>query len=103
MQEVLKNEEMLEEVRQKNPDAEKHGEFSSKEGFSVSKLTKSGCLEFLKDTDVEIDTWIDECDDNEKVKKILKIWFTLSSTYNKEEWCKFPNVLDDDIFYAGAK
>jgi hypothetical protein len=57
----------------------------------------------LKENEVEIDTWINEADENEKVKKILKIWFTLSSTYNKEEWCSFPMILDDEAFYAGAK
>lgn len=101
MQEVMNNEEMLERVRSENPDAEKH-EFI-KEHFQVSKLTNTGCLDFLKENDVEIDCWIEDCDGNEKVKKILKIWFTLSSTYNKEDWCRFPNILDDEIFYAGAK
>ena len=101
MQEVVNNELQIEKLRTEHPEAEKH-EFN-KDAFQVSKLTKSGCLEFLKDNDVEIDSWINDADDNEKVKKILKIWFTLSQTYNKEDWCQFPKVLDDEAFYQGAK
>lgn len=97
----MKNEEQIEQVRNSNPDAEKH-EFN-KDNFTISKLTKSGCIEFLKENDVDIDSWITDADENDKVKKILKIWFTLSSTYNKEDWCKFPNILNDDTFYNGAK
>jgi hypothetical protein len=101
MQEVIKNEEQIENIRNGTPEAEKH-EFN-KDNFSLSKHTKSACIEFLKETDIEIDSWINDADDNDKVKKILKIWFTLSATYNKEEWCQFPKILDDEAFYAGAK
>ena len=69
----------------------------------MSKHTKTGCIEFLKDMDVEINMWINDADDNERVKKILKIWFTLNNRHNKEEWCKFPNVLNDEQFYKHAK
>lgn len=44
-----------------------------------------------------------DADDNEKVKKILKVWFTLCKSYNREAWCQFPNILDDDTFYPNAK
>lgn len=52
---------------------------------------------------MDIDSWINDADDSEKLKKILKIFFTLNSSYNKEEWCQFPNILDEEAFYAGAK
>ena len=63
----------------------------------------TACIDFLKDSDVDIESWINDADESEKVKKVLKIFFTLNSTYNKEEWCSFPSVLDDDMFWAGAK
>ena len=44
-----------------------------------------------------------DADDNEKVKKILKIWFTLNKEKNTEGWCKFPSILDTERFYANAK
>jgi hypothetical protein len=101
MTEVIKNEEEIENLRSSSPDADKH-EFN-REAFQLSKNTKSACIEFLKENEVEIDTWINDADDNERVKKILKIWFTLSNSYNKEEWCSFPKILDDESFYLGAK
>ena len=69
----------------------------------MSKLTKTACIDFLKENDVEIDTWINDADDSEKLKKILKIFFTLNSQYNKDDWCQFPSILNEEIFYAGAK
>jgi len=60
-------------------------------------------LSSLKDNEIEIDTWIEDANDNEKVRKILKIWFTLSATHNQQDWCKFPKILDDENFYAYAK
>jgi len=57
----------------------------------------------LKENEIEIDSWIEDANDNEKVKKILKIWFTLISSYNNQDWCKFPKILDDEVFYNGAK
>lgn len=57
----------------------------------------------MKDSDVEIDTWINEADESEKVKKVLKIFFTLNSAYNNQEWCMFPTILDDELFWTGAK
>lgn len=101
MQEVIKNEEQIESLRTSNPNAEKH-EFN-RDNFQLSKHTKSACIEFLKENDVEIDSWINDADDNEMVKRILKLWFTLSSSYNKEDWCSFPKILDNDNFYQGAK
>lgn len=126
-------------MRSSSPDADKH-EFN-REAFQLSKHTKTVCIEFLKENEVEIDSWINEADDNEpkydgwlslrssilslnrfhesislnqeplfaslfgneRVKRILKIWFTLSTSYNKEEWCSFPKILDDESFYQGAK
>jgi hypothetical protein len=60
-------------------------------------------MEFLKENEVEIDQWIEDLDGCDKLKKILKIFFTLSSSYNKESWCMFPSILDDETFYSGAK
>jgi len=69
----------------------------------VSKHTKTACVDFLEENDVDIDSWINDLDDCEKLKKVLKVFFTLNSNYNKEEWCMFPNILDDEAFYVGAK
>jgi hypothetical protein len=102
LKEVMNNEELLEQLRQDHPDAEKQAEVTLA-GFSVSKTTKQACLEFLKENDVDIDSWINDADESEKVKKALKLFFTLDSAYNKEEWCLFPQVLDDELFWAGAK
>ena len=101
MQEVIKNEEQIESLRNGNADAEKH-EFN-REHFAFSKHTNSACIEFLNDNDIELDTWIGDADDNDKVKNILKIWFTLNRSYNKEDWCQFPRILDTETFYSNAK
>lgn len=69
----------------------------------MSKTTRGTCIEFLADNDVELSSWISEANENERVKKILKIWFTLIREYNQEQWCKFPAILDDDQFYPNAK
>jgi hypothetical protein len=100
LKEVMGSEEQVESIRSSYPDAENAVQSAA---FSVSKHTKSSCIDFLKDCDVEIDTWIDSADESEKVKKALKLFFTVSSSYNKEEWCKFPNIIDDETFWAGAK
>jgi hypothetical protein len=60
-------------------------------------------MDFLRDNEVEIESWIDSLDDCDKLKKILKIFFTLCSSYNKEAWCMFPSIIDDETFFAGAK
>ena len=52
---------------------------------------------------MDIDSWVNDADESEKVKKALKLFFTLSSAYNKEEWCLFPQVLDDEAFWQGAR
>ena len=72
-------------MRTDHPDAEKQSFNPST--FQVSKLTKSACIDFLKENDVDIESWIADADDSEKLKKVLKIFFTLNSSYNKEEWC----------------
>jgi hypothetical protein len=100
MAEVLRNEELIESLRQSNPEADKD---LPKDKFSVSKSTKSTCIEFLEENDVEISSWIGEANENEQVKKILKVWFTLIRGYNSRPWCSFPEILDNDEFYANAK
>jgi hypothetical protein len=74
----MSNEELIQQLRSDHPEAEKQPEISSA-AFQVSKLTKTACIDFLKENDVEIDTWISDADNCEKLKKILKIFFTLNS------------------------
>jgi hypothetical protein len=76
----MKNEEQIESLRGV-ADVEKYD--FNRAAFNLSKHTKSACIEFLKDNEIEIDTWIEDANDNEKVRKILKIWFTLSATHNQ--------------------
>ena len=102
LKEVMANEELLEQLRQDHPEAEKQAE-TTLANFQISKHTKSACIDFLKDSDVDIDSWVNDADESEKVKKALKLFFTLSSAYNKEEWCLFPQVLDDEAFWQGAR
>ena len=52
---------------------------------------------------MEIDSWIDSADESEKVKKALKLFFTVNASYNKEDWARLPQILDDETFWAGAK
>lgn len=80
-------EDQVEQIRSSHPDAEND---KQQPPFAVSKHTRSSCIDFLKDCDVEIDQWIDAADESEKVKRVLKLFFTVSSAYNKEDWCKFP-------------
>lgn len=101
LKEIMVNEELISQLRQDNPDAEKQ-EFNPV-NFQMSKHTKTACVDFLKENDVELETWISDLDDCDKLKKVLKIFFTLNSNYNREEWCLFPTILDDEAFYAGAK
>lgn len=84
MQEVLRNEELIENLRASNPDADRE---LPKEKFAISKSTKSTCVDFLEENDVEITSWIGEANESERVKKILKVWFALVGQYNKERWC----------------
>ncbi len=97
----MNNEELITKIRTDKPEADKQ-DFNPA-NFQVSKSTQQTCTEFLKENDVEIDSWIEDLDTCDQLKKILKIFFTLSSSYNNEEWCQFPNILDDDKFYEGAK
>lgn len=99
----MHNEELIESLRQKYPEADKVGGDLTKEKFQVSKTTKGTCIEFLADNDVELMSWISEANENDRVKKILKLWFTLLKEYNHEAWCTFPTILDDEQFYPHAK
>ncbi len=98
---IMENEEAIQNLRKEHPDSENQ-EFTPS-NFAISKTTLQTCMEFLKENEVEIDSWIESLDECEKLKKILKIFFTLCSTYNKEEWCMFPHIIDDATFFAGAK
>lgn len=99
----MRNEELIENIRQSHPDADKAAADLTKAKFELSKTTKSTCLEFLSENDVELESWIGDVRDNEKVMKILKLWFSLSTVHNRESWCAFPAIIDDDTFYSGAK
>ena len=61
------------------------------------------CIDFLSENDVSIETWINDAEGNEKVRKILQLWFTLNSKYNQLPWCQFPDILNEEIFYPEAK
>jgi succinate dehydrogenase flavin-adding protein (antitoxin of CptAB toxin-antitoxin module) len=103
MAELLRNEELIESLRSSNPDIDKAISEMSPEKFTISKSTKNTCIEFLAENDVEISEWISNVDECERVKKILRVWFTLCKSYNKEPWCSFPEILDIDTFYPSAK
>ncbi len=100
LKEIMNNEEVITQLRSEDPDAEKKDLDAQ---FQISKSTEQTCIEFLKDNDTDLDSWINHLENCEKLRKILKIFFTLCSQYNREEWCLFPTILDDDAFYAGAK
>jgi len=102
MQDVMKNEEFIDSLRQSHADADKIAANLGKEPFTISKITKGTSIEFLIDNEVPLESWIGDIDDNEKVKKILKVWFTLQGRYNQKEWCAFPANLDHTHFYEGG-
>jgi hypothetical protein len=68
MKELMANEELIDQLRTDHPEADKQQEAQSLANFQLSKHTKSACVDFLKDNDVEIDTWIEDVDSSEKVK-----------------------------------
>jgi hypothetical protein len=39
---------------------------------------------------VEITSWISEVEENERVKKILRLWFSLFTPFNKQDWTAYP-------------
>lgn len=48
----------------------------------MSRTTKTTCLDFLADMDVDITTWISEANESDLVKKVLRVWFSLVKPYN---------------------
>ena len=103
MQDIMKNEEFIDSLRQSHADADKIAANLGKEAFAISKITKGTSIEFLIDNEVPLESWIGDIEGNEKVKKILKVWFALQGRYNQQEWCAFPANLDHMHFYEGAK
>ncbi len=101
MTELLSNEELIATL-QSDGVLDKASPFDPS-GFKISRTTKTTCIDFLKDNDVEIVSWINEASENERVKKILRIWFTLFKPYNQEQWVCFPDILDNDMFYPDAQ
>jgi len=78
---------------QNHPEADKKDNNQSADKFQLNKNTRSTCIDFLRENDVDISAWIGEADENERIKKILMVWFTLFSSYNKEPWCTFPEIV----------
>ena len=103
MQEVLINEELIATILQNHPEADKKDNNQSADKFQLNKNTRSTCIDFLRENDVDISAWIGEADENERIKKILMVWFTIFSSYNKEPWCTFPEIVQEDNFYPNAK
>lgn len=99
---IMINEEFIDSQSKTFPEADKLVGNLGKEPFAISKSTRNTSIEFLLDYDVPLEQWIGELD-NEKVKKTLRIWFSLQPRYNKEDWCTLPGILDDEQFLQGAK
>ena len=36
--------------------------------------------------EIEISSWLTEAEGNEKVKNILRVWFSLFKPYNQQDW-----------------
>ena len=102
LKEIMANEELVERIRTTSPEADKPSE-NTLANFKLSKNTDQCCIEFVRDNDVEISSWIEEVEASEKSLKVLRLFFTLVSTYNKESWCQFPAILDSAQFWEGAK
>ena len=103
MSQLLENEEHIETLRsESSPEAEK-SLAGIQDSFKVSRTTKTTCLDFLADMDVDISTWISEANESELVKKVLRVWFSLVKPYNQQEWTSYPAILDEDNFYPQAK
>jgi hypothetical protein len=98
----MNNEGIIQKLRTEHPEAEK-GDGCLGHEFQVSKHTQQAVVDFLKENDVEIELWIDDLESSAKFRKILKVFFLLNSNYNKEEWCQFPQILQDDAFLEQAK
>lgn len=81
----MENEEIIETLRSSNPNADSIFE-GIEDNFSVSKTAKSCSIEFLAENDVEISGWISEVQENDRVKNVLRVWFSLFRPYNQEEW-----------------
>ena len=77
----MDNEEMIESLRSSNPNADSIFE-GLEDSFQVTKKSKSS-LDFLAEYDVEITSWISEIAENDRVKNILRVWFSLFKPYNE--------------------
>lgn len=102
LKEIMSNEELIETVKTSNPEANKPSE-NTVANFKVSKNAETCCIEFVKENDIELSSWIDSVESSEKVLKVLKLYFSLVSTYNQESWCQFPAIIDNALFWEGAK
>lgn len=102
LKEIMSNEELIESIKTSNPDADKPSQ-NTAATFKLSKNADQCCIEFLKENDVELSNWIEQVESSEKVLKILKLHFTLVSTYNQEWWCQFPAIIENSLFWQGAQ
>ena len=90
IRELLQNEELIDTLRsEQTPDIEK-SLAGIQDSFKVSRTTKTTCLDFLADMDVDISNWISEANESELVKKVLRVWFSLVKPYNELEWTNYP-------------
>ena len=102
MTELIKNEEQIENLNTSFPAEVRNHEFN-KDQFQISKSTKSTCIEFLKENDIDIENWISGAKENSHVKKVIKIWFTMNARLNKFDYCQLPTILDDSLFFENAE
>lgn len=98
----MSNEELIESIKTSNPDADKPSQ-NTAATFKLSKNADQCCIDFLKESDVELSSWIEQVESSEKVLKVLKLHFTLVSTYNQEWWCQFPAIINNSLFWQGAQ
>ena len=75
---------MIETLRSSHPNIDNLFE-GIEDSFTVSKTAKSCSIEFLTENDVEITSWITEVEGNDRVKNVLRVWFSLFKPYNQNE------------------
>lgn len=97
MNELMENEELIGQM------AEVPNFEINVADFKVSKDSEMCAIDFIRENDVTLDTWIEEADSSDKVVKILKIWFQFYANHNAQSWCNLPQVLDDSLFMTEAK
>jgi len=64
MQDVMRNEEFIDGLRQSHAEADKIAANLGKEAFAISKITKGTSIEFLADAEVPLESWIGDVEDS---------------------------------------